>query len=381
MELSIVMPCLNEAETLATCIQKAHCGAVDADVKDYEIIVADNGSTDGSREIAQQEGAQVVDAPVKGYGAALKCGIAAAKGKYVIMGDADDSYDFSSIKDFVEQLRRGNELVMGTRIKGEIKPGAMPVLHRYLGNPVLTFLGNLFYRCGLSDFHCGLRGFNRESVLGLGLRTDGMEFASELVIRATLNGLSRTEVPITLSRDGRTRKPHLRTWRDGWRHLRFMLLYSPRWLFFYPGALSAVIGFVICIGLMKGPLTIGNITFDVHTLMAGMTMIVVGWILMSMAVFVRLYASRVGLLKRRDWLENMIDKFSLEYGLIIGACLMLVGIGLYGFGVFVWGKTDFGPLDYQETLRVIIPGTVFIIIGVQVFFSSFIISLLGIRMH
>lgn len=377
MELSIVMPCLNEAETLASCIRKAHQGAQAAD--SYEIIIADNGSTDGSQAIAQAENACVVDVPVRGYGAALRAGIQAAQGRYIIMGDSDDSYDFSKLAPFIEELRNGHQLVMGTRLKGHIEPGAMPMLHRYLGNPVLTFLGNLFFRTGLSDFHCGLRAFQREAILGLDLKTDGMEFASEMVIKATLADLKRTEVPITLYPDGRSRPPHLRTWRDGWRHLRFMLLYSPRWLFFYPGVALTVLGLVISLLLLPGPLQIGSIELDVHTLLASATIFVAGVQLSFLAVFARLYASRAGLLPRRDWLEDRIDQFSLGIGLAAGLLITLAGLALYGVGLVIWGGSGFGALDYQETLRVIIPGSSLVLVGLQVFFYSFLISLLSIK--
>lgn len=381
VELTILMPCLNEAETLATCIQKAHQGAKDAGVIHYEVLIADNGSTDGSQAIALAAGARVLPVPVRGYGAALKAGIAGAQGRYVIMADSDDSYDFTAIAPFVVKLRDGCQLVMGSRLKGEIKVGAMPFLHRWLGNPVLTFIGNLFYKCDLSDFHCGLRGFDRQAVLDLGLTTDGMEFASEMVIRSSLANLSRAEVPITLHPDGRTRRPHLRTWRDGWRHLRFMLLYSPRWLFFYPGLALTLLGLFLWLPLIKGPVQIGSVVFDVHTLMAAMTMILVGTMLMSMAAFVRLYAARVGLLESRQWLESLSDRFSLEYGLVAGLFLTLAGIVFYVYGLLVWGASHFGPLDYQTTLRIAISGTICIVLGMQIFFSSFIVSLLGIKVR
>ncbi len=376
IELSIVMPCLNEAETLAACIRKAHQGAVGLA---YEIIVADNGSTDGSQEIARREGARVVDVPVRGYGAALRAGFEAAQGKYILMGDSDDSYDFSHLMPFVEKLREGYQLVMGTRMKGEIRPGAMPFLHQYVGNPVLTFLGNLFFGCGLSDFHCGLRAFDRQAVLNLNLKTDGMEFASEMVIKATLANLTRTEIPITLYPDGRSRPPHLRTWRDGWRHLRVLLLYSPRWLFFYPGIILIAVGLVVSLILLPAPVNIGKVEFDVHTLLIFSTLFVAGVQLTFLAVFARLYASRAGLLPRRDWLEDLIERFSLEVGLLTGLVLTLFGLSLFGAGAGIWIQNDFGELNYQDTLRIVIPGTAFLLVGLQVFFYSFLISLLSIR--
>jgi len=309
MQLTILMPCLNEAETLATCIQKAHIGAEAAGITDYEVLIADNGSTDGSQEIARMCGGRVVDVPVRGYGAALKAGIKAAHGEYVIMGDSDDSYDFSQIAPFIKQLDNGYSLVMGSRFKGEIMPGAMPFLHQYLGNPVLTFIGNLFFNCGLSDFHCGMRAFRREAILDLHLQTDGMEYASEMVICTTLADLKRTEVPITLYPDGRSRPPHLRTWVDGWRHLRFMLLYSPRWLFLYPGLLMMLVGGVISAALVTGPVEVRSVVLDVHTLLAGVTILIVGVQLVLLSVFTRAYATIIGILPGKPQLERFIEQF------------------------------------------------------------------------
>ena len=265
MELSIVMPCLNEAETLATCIDKAR-GFLDRHGIAGEIVIADNGSTDGSQEIAVSRGARVVNVPSKGYGSALMGGIAAARGRYVIMGDADDSYDFTDLMPFVERLRAGDELVMGNRFLGGIEPGAMPPLHKYLGNPVLTWIGRLFFGSPSGDFHCGLRGFDRQAILSLDLQTTGMEFASEMVVRATLQGLRIDEVPTTLSKDGRSRPPHLRSWRDGWRHLRFLLMYSPRWLFLYPGLFLMIVGLLAGAWLLPGPRRIGGVELDIQTL-------------------------------------------------------------------------------------------------------------------
>jgi glycosyltransferase involved in cell wall biosynthesis len=379
IELSIVIPCLNEAETLASVIQKAHLGAKTAQVNGYEIIVADNGSTDGSQDIAVKNKARLVNVPERGYGAALQGGIRSAQGKYVIMGDADDSYDLSQISSFVEELRKGYQLVMGTRLKGEIKPGAMPFLHQYLGNPVLTFLGNLFFGSGLSDFHSGLRGFERQAILDLDLHTTGMEYASEMVIQATLKGLSRTEVPITLYPDGRSRPPHLRTWRDGWRHLRFMLLYNPRWLFLYPGIVLGLFGLIVSLILLRGPLWIGNVGLDVHTLLIASTFLVIGVQLIIFAIFSRVYATHIGLLPMNSRLEKIVDSFVLEKGLISGVITILAGFALYLVGFLQWVGSNLGPLDYQSTLRIIIPGTTLILIGFQLFFSSFIVSLLSLK--
>jgi hypothetical protein len=295
------------------------------------------------------------------------------------MGDSDLSYDFSNLGPFVEQLREGFDLVMGSRLKGEIAPDAMPFLHRYLGNPILTAIGNLFFGAGLSDFHCGLRGFVRDAILSLNLSTTGMEYASEMVIRATLSNLSITEVPISYYPDGRSRPPHLRTWRDGWRHLRFMLLFSPRWVFIYPGIFLIGLGGLAFLLLLTGPKKIGGVVFDVHTLLIFATMIVIGFQLLLMGVFARTYASRAGLLPHHEELENWIEKFSLGAGLLAGILIAGIGILLYAYGFVIWSDTAFGPLfDYQNTLRVIISGTTLLILGTQLFFGSFVISLIGL---
>lgn len=379
-EISFVMPCLNEAETIAKCIQLAHAGARKAGVHGYEIIVADNGSMDASREIARAEGAMVVEVPARGYGAALRGGIEAARGKYVIMGDSDASYDFSDISRFVDELRKGSPLVMGSRLRGEIKDGAMPFLHRHLGVPLLTALGNLFFRIRLSDYHCGLRGFDREAIRGLHLRTEGMEFASEMIIRAALAGLTITEVPIIYHPAGRSRRPHLRTWRDGWRHLRFLLLYTPRWLLLYPGILLSLLGFVVSMGLLFGPVRIGMVVFDVHTLLFSATAFVLGFQLIVLAVFARAYASRAGLLPPKPRLDSILEEFSLGGGMLGGVVLSALGLAAYGLGLAVWSENAFGPLvHYQMTLRLAIAGTTLLMVGAEVFFASFIISLLSLR--
>jgi glycosyltransferase involved in cell wall biosynthesis len=307
LELSIVMPCLNEAETLATCIGKA---------RDYlerqqiagEVLIADNGSSDGSQEIATNSGARVVPIPERGYGSALRGGIAAAKGQYIIMGDADDSYDFTNLSPFLEKLRQGYDLVMGNRFQGGIKPGAMPVLHKYLGNPVLTWLGRLFFGSPCGDFHCGLRGFSKQAIKQLNLRTTGMEFASEMVVKASLYGLKITEVPTTLSPDGRSRPPHLKTWRDGWRHLRFLLMYSPRWLFLYPGLALMFLGFVATIWFMTQP--------KVHTLLYSATALIIGFQIVSFAVFTKAFAISEGLLPEDRKLKRFLRYINLEVGLM-----------------------------------------------------------------
>ncbi|GJL73563.1 MAG: dolichol-P-glucose synthetase [Nitrosomonas sp.] len=375
VEFTLLMPCLNEQETLAICIQKAHRGAENAGITSYEVLISDNGSSDGSQQIAQSLGARVVHTSERGYGAAIRQGISEAFGKFVIMADADDSYDWSSISEFVEKLRQGHDLVVGTRLKGEIKPNAMPFLHRYLGNPVLTFFGNLFYRVNLSDFHCGMRGFRKDAIQELGLNTSGMEFASEMLIKSAQADLKRAEVPITLYPDGRSRPPHLRTWRDGWRHLRFMLLFSPRWLFIYPGIIASIIGLTIMLLLIPGLVAVGGVEFDVHTLLIGAMLLVVGTQTIGIGVIARVTAARLGLLPTNIALEKKLERFSLELGLTIGLLLFLFGILAISAAVFQWGQTNFGPLDYQHTLRILIPGVTLCTLGLQAFFFSFLVSL------
>ncbi|OKH24875.1 dolichol-P-glucose synthetase [Hydrococcus rivularis NIES-593] len=373
-ELSIVMPCLNEAETLATCIKKAR-QYLDQHQIAGEIVVADNGSTDGSQEIAIRMGARVVHVEQKGYGSALRGGIAAANGKYIIMGDADDSYDFTQLDPFLEQLRAGHDLVMGNRFKGGIKPGAMPPLHKYLGNPVLTWIGRLFFASPCKDFHCGLRGFRKDAIAALDLRTSGMEFASEMVVKATLHKMKITEVPTTLSPDGRSRPPHLRSWRDGWRHLRFLLLYSPRWLFLYPGALLMLVGLIVGIWLLPGPRGL----FDIHTLLFAATAILVGFQAVLFAVFTKIFAISEGLLPEDPRLNRLFRYIDLEKGLIVGSLLLLAGIGgsIYAFGI--WGTQDFGVLDPTKTMRIVIPAVTSLSLGFQIVLSSFFLSVLGLK--
>ena len=378
LEVSIVMPCLNEVETLAVCVEKARRSLHENNIIG-EIIVADNGSTDGSQALAAKLGARVIHISDKGYGNALMGGIAAARGKYVIIGDADDSYDFSNLRPFIEELRKGHDLVMGNRFKGGIKPGAMPPAHKYLGNPVLSAIGRLFFQSPCRDFHCGLRGFNKAAVLDLDLRTTGMEFASEMIVKATLHGMRITEVPTTLSPAGRSRPPHLQTWRDGWRHLRFLLLYSPRWLFLYPGALLMLTGLVAGFWLMPGPRTIGSITFDVHTLLYAAMAILVGFQAIAFAVFTKVFAISEGLMPEDPRLNALFKWVNLEVGLIVGGLVTLIGIvySLYALGV--WGKHSFGPLIPSQTLRMVIPAVTCLTLGCQIIFCSFFLSVLGLR--
>jgi len=378
MELSVVMPCLNEAETLALCMQKA---------RDYfersgvagEIIIADNGSTDGSQQIAEANGGRVVHVGRRGYGAALVGGVGEARGKYVIMGDADDSYDFSRMDAFVAKLREGYDLVMGNRFLGGIRDGAMPFLHRYLGNPVLSFIGRLFFKTPIGDFHCGLRGFRREAFLAMDLRSSGMELASEMVVKASLMGMKMAEVPTVLSPDGRNRAPHLRTWRDGWRHLRFLLIYSPKWLFFYPGLLFVFLGAVLSGTLVLGRVEIAGIVFDVHTLLYTSMMIVVGCQFVFFYLLSRVFAAETGLLPRTASFERSMRYFNLERGLLMGGVFLLTGVFLSVMAVFQWGQTHFGTIDPVVMLRRVIPAVSLVVLGVQVMMNSFFLGMMLIR--
>jgi glycosyltransferase involved in cell wall biosynthesis len=373
IELSVVLPCLNEAETLATCITKARASMKALGV-DGEVVVADNGSTDGSQAIAESLGARVVPVPERGYGAALRTGIAAAEGRFVIMADADDSYALDDLGPFVDALRGGADLVMGNRFAGGIEPGAMPALHRYLGNPVLSWVGRLFFRVPINDFHCGMRGFRRDRVMELGLTTVGMEFASEMVVRSAINGLHITEVPTTLKPDGRSRAPHLRTWRDGWRHLRFLLAFSPRWLFLYPAVCLVVAGAAVFTRLAIGPVTIGSVTFDIQTMIAAASAIIVGLQAGVLAMVSRAYASALGLLPRSDRVERILDRFTLEWGLIAGFAMTVAGIGSFVVAVLNWRETDFGVLT-TEDMRLPLLGMLLIVAGSQVILGSFLLSL------
>lgn len=377
-ELSVVMPCLNEAETLAVCIDKASVFLKDNNICG-EIIVADNGSTDGSQAIAKAHGARVVNVPVRGYGAALMAGINDAHGKFVIMGDADDSYDFSALTLFVAKLREGYDLVMGNRFKGGIKPGAMPLLHKYLGNPLFSKMGRLFFGSPVGDFYCGLRGFNKVSIQRLNLQTTGMEFAIEMVVKSSLNKLRITEVPTILSPDGRSRPPHLRTWRDGWRTLRFLLIYSPRWLFFYPGATLMGLGLVIMLWLIPMRRTVGGIAFDIHTMLYSAIAIILGLQMVAFALFSKLFAISAHLLPENGRVTSTLKVFTLERGLIIGVLLSIAGIAGSVYAFIVWGRTSFGPLDPFLIMRITIPSLTFLAVGLQIVFASFFMSVLEIK--
>ena len=377
-DLSVVLPCLDEAETLATCITKAQRAMKELAV-DGEVIVADNGSADGSQEIARRLGARVIDVPVQGYGSALLSGISAARSEFVVIADADDSYDLSRLEPFVDALRGGAELVMGNRFLGGIEPGAMPTLNRYVGNPILTRLGRLLFRSPSGDFHCGMRAFRRSSILSLGLRTAGMEFASEMVVRATLAELQIVEVPVTLSPDGRTRAPHLRPWRDGWRHLRFLFLYSPRWLFFYPGIALMLVGLALGIALLPGPLHIGSVGLDVNAFVYCAVAVIVGFQAVLFSVLARAFAVGSGLLPPSRNTERIFRIVTLEVGLAVGALLLLAGIGLSIYTVLFWSGRSFGALSTSSTIRLVVPAAMLMILGLETVLASFFLSILGIN--
>lgn len=376
IELSIVMPCLNEAETLLACILKAKSFLAKSSIQG-EIVVADNGSTDGSQQIADAAGARVVHVSKKGYGSALIGGIEAARGEFVIMGDADDSYDFSDLNVFIEALRAGADLVMGNRFQGGIRPGAMPPLHRYLGNPVLSWLGRLFFKNKVGDFHCGLRGFRREAILGLNLQTTGMEFASEMIVKASLHHLKITEVPTILYPDGRSRPPHLRTWSDGWRHLRFLLMYSPRWLFLYPGIILMVAGLLVSAWLLPGPRKLGAVTLDINTLLYASFMVILGLQTVLFYYYARVFSASVGLLPTDGDAGKPRNAPTLEQGLIAGIVMTLIGLASSIGAVIYWGENRFGPLDPTISMRLAIPGIVLFSAGIQILFSSFFLSILS----
>jgi len=378
LELTILMPCLNEAETVATCVRKAR-GFLERTAIEGEVLVADNGSSDGSPELARAAGARVVHISQKGYGSALLGGIRAARGKFVIMADADDSYDFSQLDLFVDSLRARNELVIGHRFRGGIRPGAMPALHRYLGNPLLSFAGRLFFSSRIGDFHCGLRGINRAAVLNLGLSSPGMEFASEMIVKATLARLRIAEVPTTLSPAGRSRPPHLRSWRDGWRHLRFLLMMTPRWLMLYPGLTLIGIGTAAQVALYPAPIFVGRVGFDIHTMLyaAGATVLGVQLVLFS------ILARSVGVLKNilpmSRALARFLRLFTLERGILAGLSLGLAGFGLAVYSLGRWASVELGPLDPPAMMRVAIPSVTLMLTGAEIVFASFMLSFIDLR--
>ena len=379
-EVSVVMPCLNESATIGTCVTKA-LQTMERLRLHGEVVVGDNGSTDGSQQIASDLGARVISIEKRGYGAALQGAIAAARGRYVVMGDSDDSYDFTQLGAFMTKLREGYDLVVGNRFRGGIRPGAMPILHRYVGNPLLSALGRFFFKSPIGDFHCGLRAFRRDRVQQLRLQMIGMEFASEMVVKATLFGLRLTEVPTILSPDGRNRMSHLRTWRDGWRHLRFLLLYSPRWLFLYPGVLLFVLGTLASLWLLQGPRTVEQISFDVGALLFSAMAILIGFQSINFALFTEIFAITRGLRPVDPRVSRLLRSVSLETGLVIGTVLLVSGMGMWVVGLNYWNRLHFGPLNPQKTLRIVIPGIVSFALGFQVIFSSFFLSVLGMRRH
>lgn len=377
IELTILMPCLDEAETLGACMAKALAFCARDEV-DAEILVADNGSTDGSPQLAASQGARVVDVAQRGYGAALLGGINAARGRFVIMGDADDSYDFSALDEFLAQLRDGADLVIGNRFRGGIDPGAMPFLHRYFGNPLLSWIGRLFFGTRVGDFHCGLRGFRRDRIDALSLRTTGMEFASEMVVRAALAGYRIDEVPTRLRRAGRSREPHLRPWRDGWRHLTFLLMYSPKWLFLYPGLLLMAAGLVAAVALLPGRVSMGGVGFDIHTFTVGCTAVLIGVQATSFAVLARRFATVHNLIPPSQRFSRALDLLTLERVLIGSTVIGLAGfLGLI-WCTLEWAATGFGPLEYSWLLRRLIVSLTSIAVGLQLFFAGFLSAIIEV---
>jgi glycosyltransferase involved in cell wall biosynthesis len=378
VELTILMPCLNEAETIATCIQKAQSFFARSETMG-EILIADNGSTDGSQKVAESLGVRVISIKQKGYGSALLGGIEAANGRFIVMGDADDSYDFANLDPFLKKLRSGADLVMGNRFKGGILPGAMPFLHRYLGNPVLSFIGRLFFRIPTGDFHCGLRGFCVDAIRDLRLQTTGMEFASEMIVRSALAGLKIVEVPTTLKPDGRSRPPHLKTWRDGWRHLKFLLMYSPRWLFMIPGAVIAGLGALLASYLYFGPLRLPeHFVLDLNAFVTACFMIVVGTQLLSFGLLSRYYATITGFLPSSPRANNLVKYATTDRIVLLACATMIFGLCLFGFAASSWADVSFGPISNPYIPRSVVGGLTAVAIAVQLFFSAFMFGVLNI---
>jgi glycosyltransferase involved in cell wall biosynthesis len=377
IQLTILMPCLDEAETLALCINKANTWAAQSGMQ-TEVLIADNGSTDGSQAIAESLGARVVPVKQRGYGSALFHGCMAAKGEWIIMGDSDDSYDFSKLDRFVLKLREGFDLVMGNRFLGGILPGAMPWKNRYIGNPILTWIGRLLFKCPAKDFHCGLRGFRKDAFLKMDLRTTGMEFASEMVIKANLFGMRIAEVPTTLSKDGRSRPPHLRPWRDGWRHLRFMFLFSPRWLFFIPGSALFLISLASYTALLSGPVKFGTVVFDVHTLLFAEAGIVLGFLAAILGVVIQMFGIREGLLREHVLLEKIRASPILEVGGVVGILMILVALYLGFDALMTWSAVKFGSLAPGALLRSISISTLLVLLGGITLMTSLIMGFLAL---
>ncbi len=380
MELTIVMPCLNEAETLETCIRKAN-GFLERSGTSGEVVIGDNGSTDGSQAIARRNGARVIDVPIRGYGAALYAACQAARGRYIVMGDSDDSYDFSDLSGFLARLREGYDLVMGNRFTGEIKPGAMPWKNRHIGNPILSGIGKTLFHSPLGDFHCGIRGFSKAAFERLDLHTTGMEFASEMVIKATQMHMRLAEVPTTLSPDGRSRPPHLRPFRDGWRHLRFMLLFSPNWLFLYPGALLMAIAAVFGVLIERGPLQFGRLELDVDTLIYCAFGLLIGFQGVMFALLSRIFAVQEELYPATPQLRRIFRYITLEGGLVLGGVLLLAGLALAGYTVAFWRQKQFGALELQTAARLVIPAATAMALGVETMLFSFFFSTLGLSIR
>ncbi len=379
LELSIVLPCLNEVRTLPKCLNKA-LEFLSKNAIRGEVIVADNGSDDGSVQLAKAMGARVAHVEERGYGAALAGGIAAAKGQYVIIADADDSYDLSALMPIYAKLQAGYEMVVGNRFQGGIQKGAMPFLNRYLGNPVLSALGKLFFRIPINDFHCGMRGFSREAVQKLDLRTTGMEYASEMIVRASLHNLRMTEVPVKLWPDGRNRKPHLQPWRDGWRHLRFMLLYSPRWLYLYPGLAMIVIGLIIAALLLPGPMQIADgVGLDVHTLLVGAMGILVGVQSITFGAIARTFAMHNGIIPRSSRYDKWLSGLTLERMLLLGGFLIMLGVIAVLWAAKRWTAVNFGALDYRDVMRILIAAVTLIVGGIQLGFAAFLLGVMQIK--
>jgi len=371
-EFSFVLPCLNEERTLEVCVQKCRQSADKHDL-DIEVVVADNGSTDGSIELAERLGCRVINVKKKGYGSALISGIQAAQGKYVIMGDADDSYDFSDIKEFIVGLRDGADIVIGNRMKGGVLPGAMPPLHRYLGNPVLSFLGRIFYNTKIGDFHCGLRGFNREKILSLNLKCSGMEFASEMLCKAVIHEFNIVETPIKLYPDGRDRAPHLRSWRDGWRHLRFLLIHSPNWLFIYPGLILSIVGLIGSAAIMRSPVQLAGVTLDVNTMLYFATAFLLGLQMLSLGCFTKIFHHRLYTPHKP---LPFLTSFTLEKGLIVGGILIAAGIVGSLISVSDWQSAQFGDLNPRAILRQVIPSATAIMAGGLLVVNAFTLGVI-----
>jgi glycosyltransferase involved in cell wall biosynthesis len=378
LEVSILMPCLNEAETIGRCVDRARESIAHLDVRG-EVVVADNGSTDGSQQIAHAHGARVVTVDEPGYGAAIRGGVAAASGRYVIMGDADESYDFAEIPPILERLRVGDDLVMGNRFAGGIEKGAMPWSHRWIGNPVLSMTGRIFFSSRVRDFHCGLRGFSVDAFRRMRLNTTGMEFASEIVVKASLASMKISEVPISLHKDGRSRPPHLRTWRDGWRHLRFLLLFCPRWLFVIPGLALLLLGSLMTLWLLGGTRYIGAVGLDIHSMLVSGVFALIGYELILFGAFIKVFGMRAGFLPSSRRTDNFFRVATLEKGLLLGGVLTISGLILVLLAVVSWGRGGYGVLDTQASMRPLIVAVLLIAGGVQTIFASFVLSMLGIR--